>query len=376
MSDRLPTFAAAVRALRELRGQIADLLHRAPTSLRLDPLVLLRELSAMLRSGVALPQALLFVGDSFGPVGRRRLDRVRARVESGERLSEALASLPSWVAPPPLRAAVAAGERCGRLPELLEEIAEEHERLTALDRRVRSFFLYPIVVLLLASCILYILAWKVTPILATLYEGLGATLPRLTVVVYRLGGRFATWLALGLLALLVYQVATFGRPPRLGSTTPFGRLLAWRLPLVRGLHRALVELRFARTLRLLLEAGVALPEALDLCEPVVADGEAGVAVVGAARRIRDGERPSAALGGLSFLSPAFLWFLAGSEARGDFLDVTRAMAEAAEERFLTRLELLERLVEPVGTVLLGLVVGAVVIAAYQPMFGLITQVGN
>ena len=112
------------------------------------------------------------------------------------------------------------------------------------------------------------------------------------------------------------------------------------------------------------------------CNRYSACDVAGRTIVEAARRIRDGERPSEALRGLVFLSPAYVWFLAGSEERGDFLDVTRAMTETAEERLTIRLEAAERLLEPVATVLLGLVVGAVVVGLYEAMFTIIAHVGN
>ncbi len=368
MSNPFPTFLAALRRL----------LPWAPggRSLRYDPLVVLRELSSMLRSGVPLPQALSYVADGFSVAVRDRLEGVRARVEAGEPLSAALATLPPSWAPDSLRALVEAGERSGRLPELLDDLAAEHERLLALDRRVRSFTLYPLVVLTLASLILWVLTCRMLPVYATLYEHLGATLPLVTRVVFGTVGWGSGWLLLLLLATLAYQLLTLGRPVRLAPLTRLGQRLAWRLPFVRGLRRALLEVRFARTLRLLLSAGVELPEALDRCRQVVADDRAGAALVDAAGRVRRGEAPSDALSGLGFLSPAFLWFLVGSEQRGDFVEVTGAMAAAAEEHFLTRAELLERVLEPVGTFALGLVVGSVILAAYLPVFGLIRLVGE
>jgi len=368
MREHFPTFA-------EIPRRLAELLGLARGRFRLfDPLVLLRELASMLRAEIPLPQALAIVAEGQPPSVRQRLAAVRERVEAGERLSSALEALPTSWAPEVLRATVAAGERAGRLPELLDEIAEELERLNLLDRRLRGIMVYPLCVTILAVLVFSIVFSKVIPVYATLYENLGATLPWMFRVVARVWLTIDAFVPLFVLAGFGYLLYVLVRPRSLGPATFFGRLVARHTPVLRDLRRALLEVRFARTLRALLDAGLPLPEALDRCEPVVADDRAGREIIDACRRIRDGEPPSEALAELRFLSPAFVWFLRDTERRGDFIEVTAAMAEAAEQRFVTRVEVVTRVAEPVSVVVLGVMVGAVVISVYQTIFGLIPLV--
>ena len=343
-----------------------------------DPLLMLRELASMLRSGVPMDRALILLSEGRSSKVRAGMERVRNRVEAGEPLSEALGALPRRWVPDVVRASVAAGEKSGRLPELLDEVVREYERLGLIDRRVRSVLVYPLCVLFLGLLISQVLVRKVMPVFAALYSGLGAEPPLLMRLV-RL-----VWIYLGpilwvvvplMLMYIVVSSYSYRKSAFKGASGPL-QGLAWRIPVVRGLRRALIEVRFARSLRVLVEAGVPLPEALDLCEEIVADDLAGQAIVESCRRIRNGEPPSVALRGLTFLSPAFLWFLTDTEIRGDFVEVTSAMADAAEDRFLTRVEVIERVLEPATTVLLGLIVGTVVIAMYQAIFQISTMAGN
>jgi type II secretory pathway component PulF len=368
MKEHFPTFVSLPRKIAEAFGFVSA---RARL---FDPLVLMRELASMLRAEIPLPQALAIVAEGQTPRVQARLGEVRERVESGESLSSALEALPSRWVPAVLRAAVAAGERSGRLPELLDEVAGELERLSLLDRRLRGIMVYPVCVLLLTVLVFHIVLWKVIPVYATLYEGLGATLPwllQLVVKAWRVIDFLSPLIILLVAAYLVYALV---RPRGLGPSTPIGRFLARHTPVLRDLRRSLLEVRFARTLRSLLDAGLPLPQALDLCEPVVADDRAGSEIVAACRRIRDGAPPSEALHELRFLSPAFLWFLRDTERRGDFIDVTAAMADAAEQRFIARVEVVSRVAEPVSVVALGVMVGAVVISIYQTIFGIIPLV--
>jgi len=337
---------------------------------------MLRELASMLRSGVPMDRALTLLGEGRKSRVRDRLAEVRNRVEAGEPLSEALQALPRRWVPDVVRASVAAGERSGRLPELLDEVVREYERLGLIDRRLRSVFVYPLVVLFFGLFTTQVIMSKVMPVFSVLYVNTGMEPPFLARFVRSVWTHLGPvlWIVIPL-ALVYIAVTTSKKNPFRGASGPL-QGLAWRLPLVRGLRRALVEVRFAQALRVLVATGMPLPEVLDLCEEIVADDIAGQAIVESCRRIRDGEAPSVALRGLTFLSPAFLWFLTDTEVRGDFVEVTSAMADAAEDRFLTRVEVMERILEPATTTLLGLIVGTVVIAFYQAIFQLTTTAGN
>jgi general secretion pathway protein F len=369
---------------------------------RFEPQVFFRELASMLRSGIALPEALTFSAESFPAPVRHRLDQVRDQVTQGQALSEALSLLPEAWAPKVLRATVAAGERCGRLPELLEELAREQERLAALNRRVRAVLVYPLAVLAFAGMTLYPIMqslpvlrhsfsktgtpfpWPVD-LLVRLYPVLGLLAIIITVVLIMIVFSIVKPSWAGSLSLAAPQLRPFKLlarvvKPIINGLSRLGTMLVelttiW-LPMLRGLRRALLEVRFARTLGVLIAADVPLDQALELCRDVVGDQRAGHELIESAAAIRDGTRPSEALHGLQFLSPAFLWFIAGSEHRGDFVEVVSAMAETAEERFLTRLEAIERVLEPAGTVVVGVIVGSMVVALYHAMYSLVGAVGS
>lgn len=362
MSKLFPTFS-------KIPGAVNGLVWRAfARALPFDPQLMLRELASMMRSGVPMDRALELVGEGRQLGVRHALRRVRERVEAGEPLSQALDSLPGKWAPAVVRSTVAAGERSGRLPELLDQIVREYERLGIIDRRLKSVLIYPLCVGLLALCIFQIVFTRVMPTFEAIYAGLGIQIPLLARIVS------GVWLVMGPILWIAvpltlgYLMVSLYRRDRFRGASGLVQGLAWRLPIVRGLRRALIEVRFASVLRVLVEAGVTLPEALDICEGVVADDLAGNAIVESCRRIRGGEAPSSALRGLTFLSPAFIWFLTDTEHRGDFLEVTAAMAEAAEDRFLTRVEVLERVLEPATTAILGIIIGTTVIAFYQVLF--------
>jgi general secretion pathway protein F len=371
-----PTFRAALTGILDLFGQVARKGVPRSRLVSFDASVLARQLASLLRGSVPLPQALAFLSEEFFPRVAQRLVRVRNRVAAGEPLSAALEELPASWFPRSWRATVAAGERSGRLPESLDQLGEEGERMLVISRRLRGVLVYPLTVLGFASVITSIIIAKVVPVYASLFGTLGATLPFGTRIVIRAVDLLFPWAGLVVLAAIIVVLLSFTATSTGSPLHWLGKHAADLFPFSRRLRRSIVEIRFTRTLRLLLDAGVPLPEALDLCEEAVADSRTGLEIAAAARRIREGELPSQALEEVGAVSPAFLWFLAGTEHRGDFLEVTAAMAETAEERFIGRLEIAERVLEPAAILITGGLIGFLVFSFYAPLFRLSALIGN
>jgi type II secretory pathway component PulF len=340
--------------------------------LRYEPTVLLRQLASMLRRQVPMPQALGFIAEDFSGATAARLTEMRERIVDGEALSVALGALPQRWAPPSFRAAIAAGEASGRLPEVLDALADERGRLKLLAGRLRGAMLYPAIVLFVAILSVSTIAPISIPVFRAMSGAGGsdvsgvASWPLWVFSVMRWSmPALALLIALEIFSVFFWRVRflPFGR---------FGIFLADHLPIARSLRLSLLELRFARLFRLLLDAGVPLSDALLHCCEALGDHYLGDHLVEAAAKVRDGQRPSEVLGGLEFLSPTFLYFLNSAEERGDFLDLTAAMAETAEERFLERVDLVERIAEPLAIVLIGIVVGFVLVQSFMPILS-VTQ---
>lgn len=329
---------------------------------KFDRGLLYRQLSSMLRGGIPLPQAIGFLTEEFRPDISARLSDVRRSLEAGTPLSASIVPLPEGWIPREDRAAIAAGERAGRLPDVLEGLATDCERQLLLANRVRSVMAYPVTVLALSIFVATVILFKVSPTFEAFYGALSAPLPTSLAVLLAIDRLVVRSFWLVVPAFVVWRVWLRGR-------------IAPRLPVIRTIDASLVELRFARLLSLLLSANVPFDEALTLCEPGAGRPDLSRQVRDATARVRNGEKPSDALRDLSFLSPVFLWFLAGSENRGDFVAVTAAAAETAEERYLATLDLAQRIAEPLTVALLGLVVGLLVVSCYGPMFQMLSLVG-
>ena len=88
---------------------------------------------------------------------------------------------------------VEAGETGGILDTILQRLSTYIEKNVKLQSAVKSALVYPVGVLTVAGGVIILLLWKVVPIFATLFAGLGVSLPLPTRVVMGLSNLIGSW---------------------------------------------------------------------------------------------------------------------------------------------------------------------------------------
>src|ERR1700748_2511013 len=145
-----------------------------------------RQFSVMIDAGLPLVQCLeILAGEQGNKTFQKVLAATRASVEGGATLSAAMRAHPK-VFDALYVNMVEAGETCGILDTILQRLSLYIEKNVKLKRAVQSASIYPIGVMSIAGGVVTLLLWKVVPIFATLFAGLGVDLPLPTKVVIAL----------------------------------------------------------------------------------------------------------------------------------------------------------------------------------------------
>jgi type IV pilus assembly protein PilC len=148
-----------------------------------DVAVFTRQFSVMIDAGLPLVQCLEILGQQQDNKSFQKVIlQVRQDVEGGLSLAEALRKHPQAFDDLYVNM-VAAGEAGGILDTILQRLANYIEKNVKLKSQVRSALIYPVAVVTIAVIVVYVILWKVIPVFATLFEGLGASLPFLTQMV-------------------------------------------------------------------------------------------------------------------------------------------------------------------------------------------------
>ncbi|HYL10725.1 MAG TPA: type II secretion system F family protein, partial [Candidatus Acidoferrales bacterium] len=223
-----------------------------------------RQFSVMIDAGLPLVQCLeILANQQENKTFQKVLTGTRASVEGGTTLSAAMKQYPK-VFDTLYVNMVEAGETGGILDTILQRLSTYIEKNVKLKRAVKSAMVYPIGVLSIAAGVITLLLWKVVPIFATLFLGLGADLPLPTRIVISLSNFVGS--IYGFLIVVVFVAAIILLKVWYG--TEQGRMaidtVMLKLPLLGMLLRKIGVARFTRTLGTLIASGVPILEGLDI----------------------------------------------------------------------------------------------------------------
>jgi type IV pilus assembly protein PilC len=222
-----------------------------------------RQASAFMRAGVPILDALAVVTEEGASKKLTEvLDDIQRRLRSGSSFGDALAAHPESF-PGYYIAVVRAAELTGRLDMALDQLSEYLEREVKARKQLKSALTYPIIVFCLAIVAMIIMAVYVLPKFSDLYSSLNAKLPLPTRMLLAFTDFMQAWwwaVALGFGLLVLVALAVYGgkrgKPRR-------DRMLL-RMPALGKLFRLIAVERFCRVLATLVQAGVPLPDAVQV----------------------------------------------------------------------------------------------------------------
>jgi type IV pilus assembly protein PilC len=335
-----------------------------------------RQFSVMIDAGLPLVQCLeILASQQENPTFQKVLVGTRSAVEGGSTLSTAMRQYPK-VFDPLFVNMVEAGETGGILDTILQRLATYIEKNVKLQRAVKSAMVYPVGVLSVAGGVIILLLWKVVPIFATLFLGLGVDLPLPTKIVIGLS-RFIGSI-FGFMILVAAVGAVFGIKAWYGTTQ--GRFyldsLLLKLPLMGVLLRKIGVARFTRTLGTLIASGVPILEGLDITARTAGNAVIEKALLSVRKSLEEGKTLTEPLKESNVFPGMVTQMIGVGEQTGAMDAMLQKIADFYEEEVDAAVKDLLTAMEPIMIVVLGGVVGGVVISMYLPLFSLIGQLSK
>jgi type IV pilus assembly protein PilC len=341
-----------------------------------DLAVFTRQFSVMIDAGLPLVQCLeILAGQQENKTFESVLTTTRASVEGGSTLSAAMRQHDK-VFDPLYVNLVEAGEAGGILDTILQRLANYIEKNVKLKRAVKSALVYPVAVLGVAAGVITLLLWKVVPIFATLFLGLGVDLPLPTRIVIMLSNFVGSIFGLMILVVMVGLVIGL----KLWHGTPQGRFILdgvlLKLPLVGILLRKIAVARFTRTLGTLISSGVPILEGLDITARTAGNAVIEKALGQVRKALEQGKNLADPLKETNVFPGMVTQMIGVGEQTGAMDAMLQKIADFYEEEVDAAVKDLLAALEPAMIVFLGVVVGGIVISMYLPLFSLIGKLAG
>jgi type IV pilus assembly protein PilC len=340
---------------------------------RLELIVFSRQMATFIRAGVPIIDGIRVVREqTTSRLFRRTLDTIANDLLDGEPISAALARHPR-VFPQLYVDMVVAAEMSGELDAILNQLAMYLERTEATARRLRQATLYPSIVLGLAVIVVFILTTFVLPSFVALFADFEAELPLPTQILLALGdygGRYGTLTAgaLALVGLGLYLIRGLGPIRRLRDRVTL------RLPVIGGLVRLGIATRFARTLGILVHAGVPISDAFDVAVSGTGNSVFRGRLGPVRERLLAGEGMAKPMAKAGLFGPLLLQMVKVGEETGTLDTYLEQAAEFMDSELDYKTRQMVTIIEPALILGVALMVGFVALSVVTPMYGILRQI--
>ena len=331
-----------------------------------DFLILNQQFNTLIKAGLPILKALdLLATRATAPKLRPILTQVRDRVREGKSLSEAIEE--AGVFSKVYSTAILAGEKSGNLCGVLDYYIAYQKVSTGVKKKIVASLVYPILLIVVATCIVTYLVTGVIPKFATLYKDLGVPLPGPTqfLIAITVDYRIYILSALALFLLSIVGVFFWSRSEEGGVA--FDRIV-FRLPLLGDTLLKFQASQFCRTLSTLLTGGTPLVAALQTAADSITSRLVRGSVKSATQMVREGESLHSALASGHVMPELALDMIEVGESSGALAPMLNSVAEFYEEEVGLRLGAMVSLIEPVILVFMGLLVAFILISLYLPIF--------
>ena len=330
-------------------------------------LVFNQELATLLKAGMPLVQSLEILKRRVSnPLFKSVLDDVYERVRAGSSLSEAFEAH-GELFPGVYTASLLAGEKSGNLEQVIRRYVAYVKVVATVRRKTISALIYPLILLALSLVVVSIIVLRVVPEFGAFYGQFQQQLPlstRMIVAVSDIARNYAVFIALAVLAAVVGFWVWLKQPEQRE------RFDWWilRLPAIGPIARKFSTSQASRTLATLLGGGIPLVNALDVAARSIKNRYVSRELQTAGQQVREGRALAAAMQDSEAFPDVAVKMVEVGESTGALQEMLNSLADFFDEEIDTNLARFITLVEPLMLVVMGIVIAALLLALYMPLF--------
>ena len=337
---------------------------------RIELILFSRMMATFIRAGIPILDGIEVVRQqAVSTLFRTTLDDVAVQLRNGEQLSVAMASHPRVFSQLYIDMIVAA-EATGELDAILDQLARYLERAEATSRRIRQAMLYPAIVLCMAGVVVAILTTVVLPSFVALFADFDAELPLPTKIMMGIG-TFGGAFGVQTVGIVVGVIVFLSLIRDTKVVRRIRQRVILHLPVVGGIVRLGIETRFARTLGILLRAGVPISRAFDIATSATGNGNYIKGLAPVRERLLSGDGITEPMKASGLFGSLLIQMIKVGEETGTLDRYLDQAAEFMDDDLDYRTKQMVTVIEPMLILGVALVVGFVALSVVTPMYGIL-----
>ena len=329
------------------------------------------QLTTMVDGGITIAEGLEAIAEDIENAKMETILRhLLARIERGGTFSDGMAEFPK-VFNKLTCSLIMAGETGGNIAEAFRRVAEFFTNRDKLARKVKKATAYPAFVVGFIVFIVIMIMTLVIPRFRDIFEQIGAgQLPAFTrsfMAGYDFLVHNSYYVIGSILLVIILTVLAYTRIP---TVHYLFSALALRLPLFGKLFKQAFIASFCRTMSNLLRGGVPVLEVFDILCEMTSNDIMRAALSRTRADIVGGASIHLSMAGTKFFPNMVIKMVRAGEDSGSLWKLLDRTAEYYEEKVDALISTMTSLLEPILIIIVGVIVLAVVVALYLPIFSL------
>ena len=331
-------------------------------------------LELLIRAGVPILEGLSDLRDTLeNPRFREVVAGLIESIEGGLKLSEAMDEQPK-VFNKVFVSLIRAGESTGRLPAVLQNLTESLKWEDELASQTKKLLMYPAFVGTIVLSATFFLMVYMVPQLKQFVKNMGQALPPHTQALFFVSDLLVAYWYVALLLPIVLGIGL----KLLLHTNPLARLrfdgLKLKTPFVGEILRKIILSRFANTFALLYASGIPILESIRTTQDVVGNLSIRQGLERVEQLIGEGQNVTAAFHSIGLFPPLVTRMLRVGESTGALDDALTNVSYFYNRDVKESVERVQQLIEPMLTVVLGLLLGWIMLSVLGPVYDVISKI--
>ncbi|MFI5204273.1 MAG: type II secretion system F family protein, partial [Flavobacteriales bacterium] len=324
------------------------------------------ELNTLLTSGVDIRSSLdLLEEEQQKKDVKRIITKLKSDVIKGMSLSGAMEASKQFTNYEFV--SVRIGEESGRLPDILKELGHYFGKRQKMRRQLTGIFVYPVFLIVISVGILLFMLNNVVPMFADVFKKFGKELPDFTKQVIHLSEITRTWFPWFMLMLVVFILFLYIQRKKTWFRKISAQVLI-RMPLFGPLIKKAYLARFCQSMHLLISSKTTLTESMALVEKMISFYPIEEALVNIRIQVTRGSSLHEAMANYKIFDKRMISLVRVSEEVNQLDHMFGKLANQYNDDVEHRTAIMGKLIEPVLILVIGLMVGTILVAMYQPMF--------
>ncbi|MBU4204091.1 MAG: type II secretion system F family protein [Acidobacteria bacterium] len=295
--------------------------------------------------------------------------QVEKEIRGGKSLSEAFLPFEKEFSKVYI-ASLMAGEKSGNLPDTINRYIDYAKVIAETKSKIRAALTYPTLLFTFALLLIGILVNFILPRFADFYASFQEDLPGITKALINFS-LFARSNILFILGFLLILFLGYLRLSRNLDGQVFVDRLKLRIPYGRSIWLESAVSLFCRTLSLLLGGGISLIASLGIAIQAIPNRYLIRCLADMPGYVQNGESLSGALGRTVDFPPLAFDMIRIGESSANLEGLLSDVAEVFESRIRAKIDKFVSLIEPLIIIVMGLIVAAMLLSVYVPIFNII-----